>query len=109
MGEPLRTAPRSIWRPSQRFRRAIVPAFPVLAALVVLLAPDEVATATALVLGVGAIALVVRHPVPGLLAVPALLPFQQVLLALLFRLGAPAGVVRGLGFWKEGVAAGLVI
>jgi hypothetical protein len=109
MGEPLRTAPRSVWRPSQRFRRAIVPAFPVLAALVVLLAPDEVATATALVLGVGAVALVVRHPVPGLLAVPALLPFQQVLLALLFRLGAPAGVVRGLGFWKEGVAAGLVI
>lgn len=109
MGEPLRTATRSSWRPSHRLRRALVPAFPVLAALVVLLAPDEVATATALVLGVGAVALVVRHPRHGLLAIPALLPFQQVVLALLFRLGTPAGVVRGLGFWKEGVAAGLVI
>lgn len=109
MGEPLRTATRASWLPSHRLRRAVVPAFPVLAALVVLLAPDDVATATALVLGAGAVTLVVRHPLHGLLAIPALLPFQQVILALLFRLGAPGGVVRGLGFWKEGVAAGLVI
>jgi hypothetical protein len=81
----------------------------VVAALVVLLQPERVGVALAGLLGIAFVLLVARRPVPALLAFPALLPFQLLVLALLLRLGAPAGAVRALGFWKEGVAAGLVV
>lgn len=108
MGDPARTATRAPRATSPRVRTGLLVAFPLLAGLVVLLQPERVDLAIAAIVGIGVVAVVARSPVPALLAVPALLPFQQVLLALLFQLGAPAGVVRGLGFWKEGIAAGLV-
>jgi hypothetical protein len=81
----------------------------VVAALVVLLQPERVGVALAGLLGIAFVLAVARSPIPALLAFPALLPFQQMALALLLRLGAPAGAVRALGFWKEAVAAGLVV
>lgn len=53
--------------------------------------------------------LVARAPATGLLSLVALLPFQQAILAFLYRSGAPSGVVRALGGWKEAVVAGLVL
>lgn len=108
MGEPRRTTTTA--RPGLRpgVRASLLTGFPVLAGLLVLAAPDRVDLALAGLLGIGLIVVVSRSPVLALLALPALLPFQQVILAFLFRMGAPGGVVRGLGFWKEGVAAGLV-
>lgn len=109
MGEAWQTATRPRGGARPPVRTVVVAVFPVVAALVVLLQPERVDLALGAIVGLGLIAVVARFPVPALLAVPALLPFQQVVLALLFHLGAPASAVRGLGFWKEGVAAGLVV
>jgi hypothetical protein len=58
----------------------------------------------------GALALLVaRAPAKGLVALVALLPFQMVGLALLYRWGMPATIVRALGGWKEAVVAGIVL
>lgn len=108
MGAPHRTSTLTRRGPSPAARSALVIGFPVLAGLLVLAAPDRVDVALAGLLGLGLIVLVARAPELAVLSLPALLPFQQVLLALLLQLGAPEGAVRGLGFWKEGVAAGLV-
>lgn len=57
----------------------------------------------------GLVALVVHRPQTALLALVALLPFQQLILASALRFGVPATVVRDLGFWKEAVVAGCVL
>jgi hypothetical protein len=93
----------------RRSLRTWAPALPVLAGLLVLLAPERVGLALGGLLGIGFVLVVSRSPVPALLAFPAVLPFQLLLLALLLRLGVPAGAVRALGFWKEAVAGGLVV
>jgi hypothetical protein len=57
----------------------------------------------------GVVILVARAPAAGLLSLVALLPFQEAILAFLYRSGAPSGAVRALGGWKEAVVAGLVL
>ena len=54
------------------------------------------------------VVLVARHPYKSLSVLLVLLPFNTFILAVLFRLGLPASVVWAIGFWKEGVLAGLV-
>lgn len=51
----------------------------------------------------------VRHPAGALGALVVYVPLQTVLLAWLYRAGAPEGVVRNLGFLKEAITAGLLI
>ncbi|MGQ0615614.1 MAG: hypothetical protein ACT4PW_01260 [Acidimicrobiia bacterium] len=53
--------------------------------------------------------LVADRPERWLLALVVVLPFQQVLLSWLYGRGVPAGAVRALGYWKEGVCAGLAL
>lgn len=53
--------------------------------------------------------LVADRPERWLLALVVVLPFQQVLLAWLYSRGVPADAVRALGYWKEGVFAGLAL
>ena len=83
---------------------------PVLVAAVVYLL-----SASRLQLGIGAliagsvVILVARAPAVGLLSLVAVLPFQEAILAYLYRSGAPSGLVRALGGWKETVVAGLVL
>lgn len=61
------------------------------------------------VIGLGFVLLVARFPYRALTALVIFLPFEQITFAWLLRLGFPAHVLRGLGFWKEGVVVGLTI
>jgi hypothetical protein len=56
-----------------------------------------------------AIAFLSAHPAPAVLALVCLLPFQQLILATAYAIGAPAGLVRGAGAWKETLAAAIVV
>jgi hypothetical protein len=61
---------------------------------------------------VGALGLVIlasRRPGRSLILLVALLPFQQLGLALLYRMGIPAEVVKLLSYWKELLAAAVII
>lgn len=78
-------------------------------ALVQLYRPGFVDAFVALILLVGVVIVVERRPVTALTALIVVMPFHQVLLSLLFRLGLPAGIVRPLGQWKEGLILGVVV
>jgi hypothetical protein len=60
-------------------------------------------------LGVIALAAVVRWPVPAICIGIVYLAGQPVLLALLYHYGMPAGVVRGMGAGKELLTAGILV
>lgn len=79
-------------------------------AVVVLSTPaTSLVQATAVLAGAALAVLVARHPGAGLLALAILVPLQILVMAALYRLGLPAGVVRPLGLWKEAVLAGLLV
>ena len=83
---------------------------PVLVALLVWKASaDRLTTATALLVAIGVLAIVASRPGTALVALVGFLPFQQLTLALLYRFGVPAPVVRALGGTKEVVVAGAVV
>ena len=63
----------------------------------------------AVALGGAAVLWAARHPAGALGVVVAFVPLQGVLLAALFRAGAPVPVVRNLGYTKEVMVAGLVL
>lgn len=50
-----------------------------------------------------------RRPFPALLVLIVALPFHTLTMALFFKLGVPAQLVRQLTYWKELVVIGLVI
>lgn len=91
------------WRP------AWVWMVPVMVAVVARCQLDPAGLGIRALVGLGAVAIVARRPQTALLALVALLPLQELLLAAAFRLGLPAVLVRDLGFWKEVVVAGCVV
>jgi hypothetical protein len=50
-----------------------------------------------------------RHPYRYLSILLVVLPFNTLILATLYRLGLPSGIVWSIGFWKEEVVAGLAL
>jgi hypothetical protein len=81
----------------------------VVAGAVSLFSASRLQLAIGLLIATGVVLLVARAPAIGLLSLVALLPFQEAILAFLYRSGAPSGLVRALGGWKEAVIAGLVL
>jgi hypothetical protein len=71
--------------------------------------PGRISSLIKVLLVLGAVFLFARRPTTSLLLLVALVPFQEVLLAALYRAGVPAVVVRGLGFWKEAAVAGCLV
>lgn len=69
----------------------------------------RVHTLVELLLGIGLVTLVARHPYKSLTILLLFLPFELITFSLLLRFGVPAQLVRGLGFWKETVLAGLAV
>lgn len=61
----------------------------------------------AAVVALGLVVAVVRRPGRALLTLLVVLPFQTIILAVLLKVGVPHAIVRPLGFWKEGLIAGL--
>jgi hypothetical protein len=55
------------------------------------------------------VAAAAQSPARSLIVLLALLPFQTIILAALFRLGVPAAIVRGLGGWKEALGLGVFL
>lgn len=66
-------------------------------------------TALVAVIGLGVLVAVARRPYRALMLLVTILPFNAVILSALFRYHVPAAAVRGLGFWKEGVLAGVAV
>lgn len=64
---------------------------------------------SAALLGVAVVIVAMRRPGRALVVLFALLPFHQLGLALLYRIGLPAELVRPLGNWKELLLAGVVL
>jgi hypothetical protein len=81
----------------------------VVAAVVYLFSASKLQLGIGALIAGGVVILVARAPAVGLLSLVALLPFQEATLAYLYRTGAPSGLVRALGGWKEAVVAGLVL
>jgi hypothetical protein len=81
----------------------------VVAAFVYRVPISRIETMIGAIIAVGVITLVVRRPAPATLVLVVGLPFQQVVLALLYRFGVPGGIVRGLGGWKELVVVGIAL
>jgi hypothetical protein len=61
------------------------------------------------VLALGLLVAVGRRPYGALMFLVTALPFNAVILSALYRYHVPGAAVRGLGFWKEGVVAGVVV
>lgn len=66
-------------------------------------------TALEAVVALGVVVAVARRPYRALMLLITILPFNEVILSSLYRYHVPGPVVRGLGFWKEGVVAGVVV
>jgi hypothetical protein len=60
-------------------------------------------------LALGGLILVVRWPGRSLTVLIVVVPFQTVLLALLYRLGAPGALVRGLAAYRDLIVIGLAV
>ena len=60
------------------------------------------------VVAVGVVLVASRRPGRSLVLLVALLPFQEFGLALLYRHGFPAQLVKPLGYWKEALVAGII-
>lgn len=61
------------------------------------------------ILGVGVLILITRHASGALLLLIAIMPFQVIILAALYRLGVPGGLVRSLGAYRDVIVAGLAV
>jgi hypothetical protein len=70
---------------------------------------SHVKTGIEAILGIGVLVLVARRPYKSAMILLTVLPFEMTLFPLLLRLGIPSTVLRGLGFYKEAIAAGLAI
>ncbi|MGI8850354.1 MAG: O-antigen ligase family protein [Acidimicrobiales bacterium] len=66
-------------------------------------------TGIELLVAVALVILVARRPGKALAVFIVVLPFSTFILAALLRLGAPSAAIRGLGFWKEGIIAGVAV
>ena len=71
-----------------------------------LVTPDK---AVAFLIALGIVVLAARAPGRSLIVLVCLLPFQGLLLAWLFRLGAPELFVRYAAAWKETLALGVIL
>ena len=71
--------------------------------------PSRLDKPTAYIIGAGAVLWLARRPGRALQALIVLLPFHIWVLSGLYALGAPASIVRALGFWKELAVASLVV
>ena len=78
-------------------------------AFVLLFRPGYVPELTALMLGVIVVVAVERRPELALCALIVFMPFHQAILASLYRIGLPAGLVRPMSQWKEALILGLVV
>ena len=76
---------------------------------VIVLEPNHLSTGVEAILGLGVLVLVVQHPFRAAMVLLTLLPFETVLFSLLLRIGVPAQVMRGLGFYKEAIVLGLAL
>jgi hypothetical protein len=63
----------------------------------------------ALLAGVVAIWFLSRHPGPSLTAFLVLFPFETFILGFLFGLHVPHALIRDLGYWKEVIAAAVIV
>ncbi|MDQ6782819.1 MAG: O-antigen ligase family protein [Actinomycetota bacterium] len=90
-------------------RQRWVWAIPLPVFLLVLVDHAHLAVLVAILFGTGFLVLVGRRPAAAISALLVLLVFNTALLAVLFRIGLPASVVRGLGYWKEGVVIGALL
>jgi hypothetical protein len=61
------------------------------------------------IIGLGYLTLVARKPYRALNVLVVVLPFGLLGLSLIYRMHVPGQIVRGLGFWKEGMVAGLTL
>lgn len=78
--------------------------------LAVRILPDSLIQALiGLGLGVGALVLVWRFPSQALVVLIAALPLQYITLAVLYRLGMPAPVVRGMAAYRDIIVIGLLV
>lgn len=82
---------------------------PVVVYLFVRREPQHVHTVLEGLLGLGLVLLVAKYPYRSLFVLLVFLPFELIAFSLLLHFGVPAQLLRGLGFWKEGVVAGLVV
>lgn len=99
---------------SRAVRRAAVEGWPwlvpvALAAFVYGTHGAYVSRALAALAAAVVVLLAARRPDRSLLVLVALLPFQGLLLAQLYRWGVPGAVVRPLGSWKEALGLGVVL
>ena len=78
-------------------------------AVVLLFRPTFAPKLTALILVVGLVVLVGRRPALALKLLIIGMPFHQAILASLYNAGLPAGIVRPLGQWKEGLILGVLL
>jgi hypothetical protein len=86
-------------------------ALPLLVLWAVYLSPRHILSAQTAVGGLLALGLLLaaaKRPDRALLGLIIFLPFQGLILAKLFTLGAPASLVHHLGAWKETLAVGVV-
>jgi len=94
----------------QRVLALLVTLAPVVCFVVVRRFPEQL-----LILGMGAafavggLVLVLRWPERSLYVLICIVPFQTVLLALLYRLGAPSALVRGLAAYRDLIVIGLAV
>ncbi len=70
---------------------------------------DLVLLAAGAPVAVAIVVLVARQPVRGFCLIVAVLPFHTWILSFLYRLGVPREFVRPAAYWKELVAAGIVL
>jgi hypothetical protein len=76
---------------------------------VIWLSPIPLGLMVAALLGAGAVLLMARRPLVPLIGLVVGLPVSQLLLATLYKLGVPGGLVRPLGQWKEAAVTAVVV
>ncbi|MBA2283578.1 MAG: O-antigen ligase family protein [Actinomycetota bacterium] len=100
-------------RRSKAERRRLRPRWPywtpVLVSFVILFFPFLLVRAISAVVGIGLVIIIGRHPVGALKSLLVLVPFHQLVMAGLYRVGVPAELVRALAQWKELIIAGLLV
>ncbi len=86
--------------------------FPSSSSPLIYFSPKHIISASTAVTGLlalGLLAIAARWPDRALIALIVLIPFQELLLAKLWALGAPTSIVRHLSAWKEAFALGIVV
>lgn len=108
-------APSGLARPRRRTRleRRLNPRWqwwaPFVGWLVVVSAPFLLVRAISALIGIAVVIAVSRRPERALTALVVLVPFHLQLFAGLYRLGAPAEMVKAMAQWKEIAIAGVLV